>query len=286
MYTSLDFLKKTEACKAGYSEMLSFFGTSPKIKKVPIPLALCGLVLDKHEDHMEWLLENSIQHIDPTEFKAFYDKWAVSLNHALLWSRGRPTKGNKPHLYDMVKEFGKVSTLDELHTAIERYKWTSINDRDIAGNAVWHSPVYFIKQCHENFLKSGDYEIRRFIEADRTAGVVDYRNKKYFKMQTYRRAWLFSDDPYKVALEFLAEHGKHMPAGKMVTLQKSAEEQITATFTMTDSAKIFDAVRYMSVSGGATAVPVPARPRHDDEEEGEEDREDSADDNEDDENDD
>lgn len=83
MYTTMNMLRRNQACTDGYGKMASFFGVRPAFRDTKIPLHAVALVAG--ESDLKWVAENAMV-IDPQEFEAMHRRVLPVIWNSVLYS--------------------------------------------------------------------------------------------------------------------------------------------------------------------------------------------------------
>jgi hypothetical protein len=154
MYTTLNMLKSTHACVPGYARMLAFFGTSQKVKEIPIPLAMIAMVAQV--DDCQWAASNSTV-FDPEEFLEFYKRNLAPALQCRFWSvrndQGRDDKSDQhPIIKEAFQEIEKVVDYDSAVAWMNKYNLYSLSHwiwTDVLNG--WLNPAQFTIFVTNNF---------------------------------------------------------------------------------------------------------------------------------------
>lgn len=249
MYTTLEFLKENEACKDGYGEMTSFFGVSPKIKKVKIPLSVCALAIS--EEHLNWLVENAAI-IDRQEYEAFRKRWVLPLMHTIMW-RDVPKKNDKR--YKTYVEFASAKTSEEVEALIEADRFKMRNEIEMTHNDYWWHAGRFVEVVLENWKGTLHYRHRDFRDEashELREGMAPLPPRAsnnccyYFSLPERHPAYLFSTDPYGDAAKFLMEHGAYMPHKKLKITPPVGDQPVKAALQISGAREVVQMAKFLA----------------------------------------
>lgn len=154
MYTTLNFLKANKACVPGYTRMISFFGNSPSIKDVHIPLymvAIAGLAED-----LGWAISNAMI-IDAEDYRVFRRRHLLALlRRVFSYSNSRLSIEEHTPLFEARAklEFIALRTYEEAEAWLTKWSaYSSGSDffRNVIQERAFYSPKAFIEEVFDNY---------------------------------------------------------------------------------------------------------------------------------------
>lgn len=149
MYTTIEMLKRDEACASGYGRMLSFFGQTAEAKTQRIPLHAVALV-GGYED-VSWATTNSLI-IEPTDYLDLRERTLVSVLHTILADEVNDNALSNPgtrhqYLAPLLADLDKILVANDVEAFMAKARgFTSDHPvwEEVLNNAIWSGPAAYI----------------------------------------------------------------------------------------------------------------------------------------------
>ncbi len=176
MYSTLEMMKRGQACTGGYGRQIAFFGTKLALKTQHIPLHAIALIGGKED--INWTIENAM-YVDPAEYMVFQKRtiqgvWGRLCQRFIENSLSGFDNIKNKHLKPIAMEALAVAEYDGIMAFLERHRFSNFKHNmfsEVIHNACWTSPAAYMGVVIESLDNTvySDSNMGKAILAEREA---------------------------------------------------------------------------------------------------------------------
>jgi hypothetical protein len=231
--------------------MISFFGIDPKMKHVPIPLWMVGLIGGMED--LKWAADHSLI-IDQEAFRVFQQSTLLSVFSDLVWSRDYDSREEKNKVcVQALKDARKVKSSDEVWAYLKKYQQYHFKSRlwsDVIESEIFTNPHKYIEQVINRMDATAHYEHRKALKTLKpSARYFTHYYPKDSSNINFARICCGGVDPFKISMELMRAWKVGNKKGLQIfAIEENGQTKYAATFHMSDPKSIFYCYHFAAAS--------------------------------------